>query len=80
MALLFFRDLDDVSAVEPAATLGGELPSEGMTKEEEKKLKNQQQQQQLQKKKVCPGNNTMQVLELCSRRSCCARAIVSVTA
>ena len=31
------RDLDDVAAVEPVATLGGELPSEALSKEDKKK-------------------------------------------
>ena len=41
--LLFFRDLDDVAAVEPVATLGGELPTDSLTKEEKKKQKKKQQ-------------------------------------
>ena len=40
---LFFRDLDDVAAVEPVATLGGELPTDSLTKEEKKKQKKKQQ-------------------------------------
>lgn len=40
---LFFRDLDDVAAVEPVATLGGELPPDSLTKEEKKKQKKKQQ-------------------------------------
>ena len=40
---LFFRDLDDVAAVEPVATLGGEVPQDSLTKEEKKKQKKKQQ-------------------------------------
>ena len=43
LPLLFFRDLDDVAAVEPVATLGGELPADSLTKEEKKKQKKKQQ-------------------------------------
>ena len=41
--LLFFRDLDDVAAVEPVATLGGELTTDSLTKEEKKKQKKKHQ-------------------------------------
>ena len=34
---MLIRDLDDVGAVEPVATLGGELPEDALTKEEKKK-------------------------------------------
>jgi len=40
------RDLDDVGAVEPVATLGGELPEDALTKEEKKKQKKKQQKVQ----------------------------------
>ena len=41
--MLFFRDLDDVAAVEPVATLGGELPADALTNEDKKKQKKKQQ-------------------------------------
>ena len=41
--VLFCRDLDDVAAVEPVATLGGELPTDALNKEEKKKQKKKQQ-------------------------------------
>lgn len=37
------RDLDDVGAVEPVATLGGELPDGALTNEEKKKQKKKKQ-------------------------------------
>ena len=40
---MLIRDLDDVGAVEPVATLGGELPEGALTKEEKKKQKKKQQ-------------------------------------
>ena len=46
LPFLFIRDLDDVAAVEPVATLGGQLPAEALTKEEKKKQKKKQQKVQ----------------------------------
>ncbi len=43
---MLIRDLDDVGAVEPVATLGGELPEDALTKEEKKKQKKKQQKVQ----------------------------------
>ena len=40
---LLCRDLDDVGAVEPVATLGGDLPQDGLSTEEQKKQKKKQQ-------------------------------------
>ena len=41
--LCVYRDLDDVGAVEPVATLGGDLPQDDLSKEEKKKIKKKQQ-------------------------------------
>lgn len=58
-------DLDDVTAVEPVATLGGELPTEGMTKEEKKKLKKKKQTKKKKKgKPLKPDSHADAVLAL----------------
>lgn len=57
-------DLDDVAAVEPVATLGGELPPDSLTKEEKKKQKKKQQKKKKKGKLLKPDSHADAVLAL----------------
>lgn len=57
-------DLDDVGAVEPVATLGGELPEGALTNEDKKKQKKKKQKKQKKKKALKPDSHADAVLAL----------------